>query len=206
MLRLALAFVVVVLASAPAAEAFTVPAPPRTVEQSLAIASEAFPASPCAGRLSIVWDNTIHTRRPGRAGEAIGRQWVDGRWQTVDCRMALDPDVTDPETVCDEVVHEAGHLSGIDAHVPGTIMGGESEEMTLWPACHPLRTVTRREVAVADIREQLPSPRRLWRVSCNRKVTRCVARAPRARYARYFNIARDDNVTVDFDCIRRVRH
>lgn len=112
------------------------------VDASLRIASTAFPDSPCAGRIVVLWDTDLGERRNGASGEAAGRQFIDGEWRTVNCTITLDPAA---ERRCDLIVHEAGHLSGIDEHVAGTIMSPNAKPG--WPACNPrLRSWPRRSV------------------------------------------------------------
>lgn len=170
------------------AQATTVALPEPNVQQSLAIASAAWPNSPCAGRFQIVWDAQLLTRSGGTiSGQATGRQWIGDSWQTVDCSMSLDPAA---DRMCDLIVHEAGHLAGIDEHTATGVMRAAPEP---FPACHPTITLTRRQSAVAQVRDLLPNSAR-WRVNCNARVSRCVARSPRARYARYFNVSRSGDV------------
>lgn len=108
-------------------------AAPPTVADAQRIAAAAFPGT-CGPTLTITF-----TPSSTSDGLATGRQWVDGSWQTVACTITVRRGIP-PERRCDVIVHERGHLAGIDEHTPNGIMsanaGGNSGG---WPPCHSSR-------------------------------------------------------------------
>lgn len=155
-----------------------------TLADSQRIAAAAFPG-PCGPTLDITFADRLDERDSD--GLATGRQLVDGGWVTVACKIAVKTGLGAART-CDVIVHERGHLAGIEHSEYGvmSVNGGDG-----WPACHP--PLTRREEAFELVFEILPR-RLVWTVNCNPKVTRCVARAPGAKYDRRFEV--DAEVTV----------
>lgn len=134
-----------------------------TVEQDLALASQAWPDSPCAGHVQIVWwtdQQADHPtpqdlRRPDltRVDEsfdeyALGVKLLDdGSTFRSSCDLAVRRSlmVSDPAKLCDVIVHGAGHLAGLRHTHNGSIM--DAEEGGIFPACHSLRDRIMRDVA-----------------------------------------------------------
>lgn len=143
-----------------------------SVSDAKRIADRAWPASPCAGKLVVVpapWLLELENRD--------GAVRNDGS-----CRIEIRTGM-DPSRRCDVIVHEAGHRAGLflapAPHPPAGVMSAHGDP---YPPCHP--KVTLRTEVVRELRWLLPTPRRLWRVSCGAesRVMRCVAkRGPRVR-------------------------
>lgn len=147
----------------------------RTVQDSLRIAYAADPRAPCVGRVTILWDRTLPAR------------YAEEEAYVGTCTIAVDPDLLDnPDHVCDLIVHGVKHLAGYE-HTRTGIMAVNAGE---WPACHP--RLTRRQWFQAGVRDMLPTGY-AWRVSCNRAVSRCWAKARGAQLRRY-RITSDDGI------------
>ncbi len=157
-------------------------------QRSITIACQAFPAACAVQTPRIVWDASLDAR--DHDGEAIGRVWIDGAWQTVEWLVAIRPGMS-PQRECDVIVHEFGHLTGIDEHTAEGVMSANGGE---WPACHP--PIPRRQAARDLIVFTLPRGHE-WRVNCDRLVRRCVARSTRARQPRRFTVAADGSIETE---------
>lgn len=145
-----------------------------TVQDSLRIAYAADPNAPCVGHVTILWDRTLALRN------------AEGMAYPGTCNIAIDPAIHNPDHVCDLIVHEVKHLAGYE-HTKTGIMAPNAGE---WPACHP--RLTRRQWFQAGVRDMLPSGY-AWRVSCDRSVSRCWAKARGAQIRRY-RITSDDGI------------
>lgn len=81
----------------------------------LAVANNAWPGSPCTGKLQITLDVTLALR--GRAGEAVGVARGD-------CEFSVDPVYwakATPQERCQIAAHEAGHLAGLGHSLTGVM-------------------------------------------------------------------------------------
>lgn len=147
-----------------------------TVTQAKRIADQAWPQSPCAGRLIVVpapWLLPLENRD--------GAVRDDGS-----CRIEIRPGL-DAARRCDVIVHEAGHRAGLFlSPVPHPASGVMSEYAGPYPPCHPRGTV--RAEVVRELRWLLPPPRKTWRVGCGpeRRVMRCYAK--RGQRVRRFRV------------------
>lgn len=116
------ALVAVVVAAALSAPSAAPAADGTKVTQSLAIARDAWPGSPCAGRetIQVNADAALAAVGDGRGG--------DGAKETCTVRMASG---MDPYQFCVSLVHEFGHLAGHD-HTATGIMSPSPIE---WRPC-----------------------------------------------------------------------
>lgn len=141
-----------------------------TVSDAKRIADQAWPASPCVGRLVVVANPDLPFSRDGQVLH-------DGS-----CRIEILPGL-DPGRRCDVIVHEAGHRAGLFLDpVPHPASGVMSAHGDRYPPCHP-KTSLRAEV-VRELQWLLPMPRTQWRVRCGTeaRVMRCYAkRGPQVR-------------------------
>lgn len=144
-----------------------------TIADAQRIAAAAFPG-PCGPALDITFVSTSDIT--GHDGRATGRWLIDGQWQTLDCSIEVRAGLS-PERTCDVIVHERGHLAGIDEHTTGGVMSAEAGGKVGWPPCH--RSALLRD-ATTGIRELAPRGH-YWRVRCDLAVTRCVARSRTSR-------------------------
>lgn len=110
------------------------------------VASQAWPNSPCAGHIVILFDHAQSVAY-GFNGYASGIQvQPDESYVLERCEITLDPDAVAGMTAaerCELVVHEAGHLAGLH-HTSGVmgVYGG------YWPGCHTLRDRIRHDIAL----------------------------------------------------------
>jgi hypothetical protein len=155
-LLILLATLAVLLTSAASTEA----AP--TVEQNLQLAAQAFPDSPCAGHLQIVWwtdrqadyPTPEQIRRPDLASisesfdeYALGVVlYDDGATVLNSCDLGVRRSLMadDPIRLCDVIVHGAGHLAGVRHTHDGSVMDLNGPG---YPACRTLRDRIKASVA-----------------------------------------------------------
>lgn len=114
----------ILMLAAMAAPAVAAPAPGTNPQADLAadlsIASAAF-QGPCAGHLTVVWDETSEPPWITPEQSSTIQAWAsgihindDGSWTLVGCDMTIRPSVwlrLSPIERCSLVVHEAGHLA-----------------------------------------------------------------------------------------------
>lgn len=142
MTRRFLLFAVATLAALAYSAATVEAATPQT------IASQAWPNSPCAGHIQILFDHTQAVQY-GFAGYASGIQvQPDETFVLERCEITLDPNAVagmDAAERCELVVHEAGHLAGMH-HTPegAGVMGPHGG---YWAGCHTLRDRIRHDMA-----------------------------------------------------------
>lgn len=133
-----------------------------TLERDLALASQAWPDSPCAGRIHIVWWTDQQADHPTPAQLlrpdltkvddsfdefALGVLFYqDGRVEHRSCDLAVRRSLMakDPGWMCDVIVHGAGHLDGRQHTHDGSVMQVGSH----YPACWSLRDRIRHDMAL----------------------------------------------------------
>lgn len=154
---------------------------------ALSVANAAWPGSPCAGKIRLLWDASIASR--GSLGEASGVViWPDGHVDRTSCDITIDPvgwAPLDDMKRCDVLVHEAGHLAGINHTTNGGVMDASAGA---YGPCHPAPGPTSaRDTVRQFVRGLLPTKggTRVWRVSCARRNTVCVAQAAHTRTRTY---------------------
>jgi hypothetical protein len=126
--------------------AYTATADAQTPQQ---VASQAWPNSPCAGHITILFDHAEAVQY-GFDGFASGiRVQPDESFVLERCEITLDPNAVagmTPAERCELVVHEAGHLAGLHHTPEGSgVMGPHGG---YWPACHTLRDRIRHDMAL----------------------------------------------------------
>jgi hypothetical protein len=113
------------------------------------VASQAWPNSPCAGHITILFDHT-QAIAYGFDGFASGiRVQPDESFILERCEITLDPNAVagmTPAEQCELVVHEAGHLAGLHHTPEGSgVMGPHGG---YWPGCHTLRDRIRHDMGL----------------------------------------------------------
>lgn len=127
--RLTLVLAVLALAPPAAATADWEPATQvPAVAHWLSVSEQAWPSSPCNGR------EQVRVVDAAEINDDWGLAQVDGS-----CRFSIAMQATtDPLAACVTVVHETGHLAGLDHSLdPYNVMyaGGDSAHDGEWPPC-----------------------------------------------------------------------
>lgn len=185
--------IIAVLAAAVVVLVAPVVAEARTIQQDIDAAHAYWQSDVCAGQWQVTPDTPenhgtrsgaatgigfTHNPTSGSYADA-GTRWD---WHIARCEFTLDPRLQG----CDReetVRHEVGHF----VHGPSHAGPMSSPSLARVPCSQTPPMPTRRSTAVAMARDLLPAGY-AWRVNCNPRTTRCVARAPRARRARYFDV------------------
>jgi hypothetical protein len=154
--------------------------------QFLPIARAAWPGSPCAGREAVHLDGdaALRAQAPAIAGPG---EALNGMAEPETCEVWLSSTMT-ARTFCTVLVHEFGHLAGLDHnHVPGDVMNGEAD--IDYGPCDKATEAPATEQVEEELRSVLPAPRAAWKVTCGAKrgaERRCAAR--RGRSLRHYDV------------------
>lgn len=152
------------------------------VAHGVAVAEAAWPGSPCAGGINVTVAPLPPIGNEVLDGYATGVEVApDGSFVTRSCDIQIDPQVlaVGPEHTCDVIVHEAGHLAGLQ-HTATGIMAPSAGT---FPACHPVLSP---RAQVQELLSGLLPEGYTWTIHCTRPaITRCRATAPGAHPRRF---------------------
>jgi hypothetical protein len=169
-----------------------------SLAQFLPIARAAWPGSPCAGRenVHLAGDVALRAEAPAIAGPG---EALNGMAAPETCEVWLASAMS-PRTFCTVLVHEFGHLAGLEhTTAPGDVMNGEGD--IDWAPCDRATAPAPDAVLQDQLRSVLPAPRAAWRIRCGAKhgiERRCVAR--RGRSIRRYDVTETRTaVTVSRD-------
>ena len=156
---------IALVAASPSAHAWT--EPPGRLAAFLPIARAAWPASPCAGRetVHLASDAALRAEAPALTGHS--GDVLNGMAAPQTCEVWLASGMS-ARTFCTVLVHELGHLSGLEhSPTPGDIMNGAGE--IEWKACDIATTPPPAVMAQDELRAILPAPHGAWRITCGQK-------------------------------------
>jgi Matrixin len=166
--------------------------------QFLPIARAAWPGSPCAGReaVHLSGDAALRAEAPAIAGPG---EALNGMAAPETCEVWLASSMS-PRTFCSVLVHEFGHLGGLQhTTTPGDVMNGAGD--IDYAPCDRATAPPAGELLEDELRSVLPAPRTAWRIRCGAKhgsERRCVARRGK-RIRRYDVTQTRSSVTVSRD-------